>query len=124
MQIIKGKMHWKVWHSKIGLVVTIAAMLAAIVGTVSFRRTGILAKLPAHVQPLVKATHRYSGPVIWLVAMANMLTGLQTNGAGPRWMLHIVQAAGLIALTAAQFLLLLQGNFASADSFNDAGKLV
>lgn len=93
-------------------------------GVVSFRRIGILAKLPAHVQPLVKAAHRYAGAAVWLLAMVTMLLGLQTHGAGPRVVLHYIDALGICVMTAAQVLLLLSTSHTAAVSLPDAGKLV
>lgn len=124
MQINAGKVHFKSWHGLFGVVITAAAVLAAVGGAVSFRRVGILAKLPAHVQPLVKAAHRYSGPAVWVLAMGNTLLGLRTHGAGPRVFLHCLDAVVICVMTAAQGLLILNSNAASATSLPDAGKLV
>jgi hypothetical protein len=124
MQVNYRKVHFKSWHGLLGAEITAAAMLAASGGLVSFRRIGLLAKLPAHVQPLVKAAHRYSGSAVWLAAMFNTLLGLQTGGAGPRVVLHCIDAAAIIVMTAAQLLLLLPSASDSITSLPDAGKLV
>lgn len=123
MQINLGKEHFKSWHGLLGTEIAAAAMVAAVGGAVSFRRIGVLAKLPANVQPMVKAAHRYSGPAVWLLAMGNMLLGLQTNGAGPLVLLHCIDAVAIFVMVAAQVLLLLSGRSDSASSL-DAGKLV
>ena len=128
MQINKHRPHFidhiKSWHSLLGVVAIAGAGAAALGGAVSFRRIGILAKLPAHMQPLVKAVHKYAGASVWLLAMVTMLLGLQTHGAGPRIILHWIDAVGICVLTAAQVLLLLSTDNTAAVSLPDAGKLV
>lgn len=45
-------------HGKVGLIATVLVAIAPMLGILSFRKLGILTKLPAEWHPIVKWTHR------------------------------------------------------------------
>lgn len=57
-QVIHDKPHFKSVHGKLGVTTFAAALLAAAGGIFSFRRFGLLTKLPDHLQPQLKWVHR------------------------------------------------------------------
>lgn len=85
----------------------------AVGGAVAFRRLGMLDKLPAKAQPVVKTCHRAAGALVWFAALINVLLGLTEKGAGPRTTLHYCQGILIVALALAQAALLLQPRPAS-----------
>ena len=46
------------WHGKVGLAVFILSIVAPLGGVVSFRRLGLLQRLPEKMQPQIKWAHR------------------------------------------------------------------
>ena len=57
-QVVHGKTHFKSWHAKVGLAVFILSIGAPLGGVVSFRRLGLLQRLPEKLQPQIKWAHR------------------------------------------------------------------
>ena len=57
-QVNHDKLHYQSVHGKFGLATFIFAMLAAAGGALSFRRFGLINKLPEPLQPRVKWAHR------------------------------------------------------------------
>ena len=53
-----GKAHFTSWHAKVGLTVFILSIVAPLGGIVSFRKFGLLQRLPEKLQPQVKGAHR------------------------------------------------------------------
>ena len=57
-QVVHGKAHFTSWHGKVGLAVFILSIVAPLGGVVSFRRLGLLQRLPEKMQPQIKWAHR------------------------------------------------------------------
>ncbi len=57
-QVVHGKAHFTSWHAKVGLAVFILSIVAPLGGVVSFRRLGLLQRLPEKMQPQIKWAHR------------------------------------------------------------------
>ena len=58
MQANHGKAHFQTLHGKFGLCTFLTAVAVAGGGLVSFRRMGLITRLPGSVQPKVKWLHR------------------------------------------------------------------
>lgn len=119
-----GKPHFTSYHGLLGVSVTAAALLVALMGAGAFRRLGMLQKLPSQLQPALKRAHTLAGAFVWLAALCNVLLGLRTHGAGPRITLHYGQGVAVLILAVAQGALLLQRRPAPRAEQEDAGKLV
>ncbi len=61
-QVVHGKVHFKSLHAKVGLAVFILSIVAPLGGVVSFRRLGLLQRLPEKLQPQIKWAHRNVSP--------------------------------------------------------------
>ena len=57
-QVVHGKAHFTSWHAKVGLAVFVLSIVAPLGGVVSFRRLGLLQRLPERMQPQIKWAHR------------------------------------------------------------------
>jgi hypothetical protein len=57
-QVVHGKQHFQSLHSKFGLATFIMAIVAPLGGLVSFRRLGLLQRVPDKLQPRIKWLHR------------------------------------------------------------------
>ena len=65
-QVVHGKAHFTSWHAKVGLTVFILSIVAPLGGVASFRKFGLLQRMPEKLQPRIKWAHRnvsQSGPV-------------------------------------------------------------
>ena len=64
-QVVHGKAHFTSWHAKAGLTVFILSIVAPLGGVASFRKFGLLQRMPEKLQPRIKWAHRnvsYFGP--------------------------------------------------------------
>merc|ERR1712130_577738 len=66
------KPHFQTVHGKFGLATFSAALLVAGGGVVSFRRAGLITKLPEGLQPKVKWAHRSAGVLVWLLSLVTV----------------------------------------------------
>ena len=57
-QVVHGKVHFKSLHAKVGLAVFILSIVAPLGGVVSFRKLGLLQRVPEKLQPQIKWAHR------------------------------------------------------------------
>mmetsp|Transcript_10876 Transcript_10876/g.19810 ORF Transcript_10876/g.19810 Transcript_10876/m.19810 type:complete len:234 (+) Transcript_10876:139-840(+) len=64
-----GKMHFKSNHAKIGLASLILAAIVPLGGAISFRKLGFIHYFPERLHPFIKASHRYSGMIAWILAL-------------------------------------------------------
>ncbi len=56
--MVHGKAHFTSWHAKVGLAVFTLSILVPLGGIVSFRKFGLLQRLPEKLQPQIKWAHR------------------------------------------------------------------
>ena len=57
-QVVHGKAHFTSWHAKAGLTVFILSIVAPLGGIASFRKFGLLQRMPEKLQPRIKWAHR------------------------------------------------------------------
>ena len=57
-QVVHGKAHFTSWHGKAGLTVFILSIVAPLGGVASFRKIGLLQRMPEKLQPRIKWAHR------------------------------------------------------------------
>ena len=62
--MIHDKPHFKTLHGKFGITTFALALTVAAGGAVSFRRFGLLTKLPDHLQTRLKWVHRNVSSVL------------------------------------------------------------
>lgn len=75
-KVNNGKSHFKTTHGKFGLVTIILTAAAPLGGILSFRRFGLLPRLPVNLQAHVKWLHRKVGLAAWLLALVTIQLGL------------------------------------------------
>ena len=61
-QVVHGKAHFTSWHAKAGLTVFILSIVAPLGGIASFRKFGLLQRVPEKLQPRIKWAHRNVSP--------------------------------------------------------------
>ena len=62
VQVLHGKAHFQTLHSKLGIAASSAVVLVAAGGLVSFRKLGLLQRMPDLLQAPVKTMHRNVRP--------------------------------------------------------------
>ncbi len=58
LQAIHGKQHFTSLHGKVGAINLALALAAPLLGTLSFKKLGLLSNLSEEMQPRVKWAHR------------------------------------------------------------------
>jgi Eukaryotic cytochrome b561 len=72
LQTLHGKPHFTSLHGKVGALTLLLLLLTTLIGGLSFRRLGLLPKLPTEAQPKVKWAHRLAGVTVWTLAIVCM----------------------------------------------------
>lgn len=71
-----GKDHFRTTHGKFGVITVIVTMVAPLGGILSFRKFGLLPRLPSNLHAPIKWLHRKVGLVAWLLALITIQLGL------------------------------------------------
>ena len=81
MQALRKKPHFTSLHGKVGVIALVLVGAAPALGFLSFRKMGLLTRLPAEMQPKVKWAHRL---VSFCGGMQGTHARFQTHTAPPR----------------------------------------
>lgn len=69
---LKGKQHFTSLHGKVGLVTFLLSLASPLLGALSFRRLGLVQRLPEGWQPQMKWLHRLISAYAYVMGMVTM----------------------------------------------------
>jgi cytochrome b-561 domain-containing protein 2 len=92
---LHNKQHFKSLHGKVGLFTTILSLAAPTLGVLSFKKLGLLTKLPAEWHPAVKWLHRLIGAITWVSAIFTMQLPLPHRAVFEGFLCRAWQAASI-----------------------------
>ncbi|CAK0780506.1 hypothetical protein CVIRNUC_005075 [Coccomyxa viridis] len=115
-KVVHGKAHFTSWHAKVGLTVFILSIVAPLGGVASFRKFGLLQRMPEKLQPRIKWAHRNIGLVTWLFALLAIELALPHHAVWKGWLSGLWQVCVVLLGAAVLALALLTPSHANAQS--------